>query len=148
MGTATQINKTQINRIDKLVLYDGVCKFCNSSIHLILENEKNDTLKFSPLQSELSKELSVIYGFETTQLNSIIFIKNKKTYYKSEAIFLISAYLKFPWNLFQIFKVFPSFISDFFYNIISKSRYSIFGKSDACIVPDSSIRSRFLDSSL
>lgn len=135
----------EINNLDEIVLYDGVCKFCNSSVNFLLRHEKNSLLKFSTLQSTLSIKLSQIYAFDTSGLNTLKFIKNGKVYSKSRAIFYLAEYLRFPWNIISVFKFFSVIITDFFYDLIAKNRYLIFGKLDSCILPDSKNRNRFLD---
>lgn len=141
MGAAIEIEK-----FSDVVLYDGACKFCNSTLNFIIRNENSTELNFASLQSGISSELAKNYDFDNTQLNTIVFIQNGRAYLKSNAIFRIIAYLKFPWSLFSIFSLLPIKFTDFVYDFISRNRYRILGKSESCIVPNSKLKSRFLDS--
>ncbi|HQO31884.1 MAG TPA: DCC1-like thiol-disulfide oxidoreductase family protein, partial [Chitinophagales bacterium] len=38
---------------DKVVLFDGVCNFCESSVQFILRHDKTGSLRFASLQSEI-----------------------------------------------------------------------------------------------
>ena len=40
-----------------VVLFDGVCNFCNSSINFIIDHDKKNYFKFAPLQSEIGQKL-------------------------------------------------------------------------------------------
>jgi len=73
-----------------LVLFDGVCNLCNSSVSFILKHEKNSVLYFSSLQKFGQPELLEI----VKNVDSIIFIEKDKVYTKSTAALKISKYLK------------------------------------------------------
>lgn len=134
-----------LEKLDNLVLYDGVCKFCNSSVNFVLDHEKNDQLKFTPLQSELGSEILKAHGYPMDYTESILFLSKGKLEGKAKAALKISKFLKSPWSLAQIFLIIPSFISDFFYNIIAKNRYKWFGQTDACMLPPANHKLRFLE---
>lgn len=135
----------EIAELDNLVLYDGVCKFCNSSVNFVLDHEKNDQLKFTPLQSELGAKVLKEHNFPTDYTESILFLNNGKLEAKSTAALKISKFLKGPWSLGRVFLIVPSFISDFFYDIIAKNRYKWFGMTDACMLPPANHKERFLE---
>ncbi|MGH9916673.1 MAG: thiol-disulfide oxidoreductase DCC family protein, partial [Pyrinomonadaceae bacterium] len=64
---------------------------------------------------------------------------------KSDAIFHIFDYLDGYWKWLRLFRFLPRGILDYLYDLIAGSRYRIFGKYDACPVPDVSDRARFLE---
>jgi predicted DCC family thiol-disulfide oxidoreductase YuxK len=39
----------------------------------------------------------------------------------------------------------PRFMRDGVYNLVAKNRYRIFGKYDACLVPDAELRARVIE---
>jgi len=140
MGSDSQISTNQ-----SIVLYDGICNFCNSSVNFIIRHERQSELKFASLQSAFGQNVLHSYSEKTNDFESIVFIHNNVIFKKSKAVFEISKFLKPPWNWLAVFQVFPRFITDFFYDVIAKNRYAIFGKSDTCTIPTSALRSRFLD---
>lgn len=131
--------------IKNLVLYDGVCKFCNSSVNFILEHERAEELSFTPLQSDLGQSLLQKFKLPTSYTDSLLFVSEGQLLSHSKAAFKISGFLKRPWSLISIFGLFPSFITDFFYNLVAKHRYRLMGQSDACMIPTPATKDRFLE---
>jgi predicted DCC family thiol-disulfide oxidoreductase YuxK len=133
-----------VNELNKIVLFDGVCNFCNSSVQFIIRNDTTNSLKFASLQSELGQQLIATHNL-SKELDSVIFIENNQAYIKSKAALKIANYFGGFWKIFQVFNIIPSFIRDFFYDIIANNRYKWFGKKDSCMLPSPEVRSRFLD---
>ena len=77
-------------------------------------------------------------------MDSIVLLKQGKTFIKSEAALLIAKELKFPWSMFQVFLIIPKFLRDPLYNFIAKRRYKWFGKKDACRIPTPELQDRFV----
>ncbi len=128
-----------------VVLFDGVCNFCNSSINFIIDRDKHNKFKFAALQSELGKQLLQTHGVEQpATLDSVVLIKNEKIYKKSEAALEIARELSGLWPLLYIFKILPTFIRDIFYDLLAVNRYKIFGKADVCRMPTPELQQKFL----
>lgn len=132
------------NLPDKIVLYDGVCNFCASSVQFIIKHDASNSLRFASLQSPLGLELLKAYSMPAS-LEGVVFIENNKAYFKSAAAIQIANYFGGFWKWMRIFSIFPRFLGDFIYDIIAKNRYKWFGKKDSCMIPSPEIRSRFLD---
>ena len=129
---------------NEIILFDGVCNFCQGSVKFIIKYDKTKKLKFASLQSEIGQELRATYQIPE-DTDSIVFIKNYKAYLRSSAALRIATYFSFTLNWLYIFIIIPPFIRNFLYDIIAKNRYKWFGKQDACMLPTPEIRSRFLD---
>ena len=41
----------------KIVLFDGVCNYCNDKINFIIKNDKQDVFRFVALQSETGQKI-------------------------------------------------------------------------------------------
>ena len=129
-----------------IVLFDELCNFCNSTVLQIIKYDKRNHLKFSSLQSESGKKMLKLYKMDEKDLSTIIFIKNEKEVYKeSTAVIEIIKLLVGKPKIFLIIKIIPRTIRDFFYRIISKNRYKLFGKRESCMIPTEEIRNKFLD---
>ena len=130
-----------------IVLFDGVCNFCNGAVNFIIDRDKQGKFAFASLQSEIGMEIIKKYDLVVRykDLDSIILVKNNQVYIKSRAALEIARELDGGWPLFYMFIIFPSFILDFFYDLLAKYRYKLFGKSETCRVPTSDIRNRFLE---
>lgn len=130
--------------LDKVVLFDGICNFCESSVQFIIKNDQSNSLQFASLQSNIGQQLLVDYKMPTT-IDGVVFIENNIAYYKSAAAFKIARYFGGFWKILNIFSVLPLSFTDFVYDIIAKNRYRWFGKKESCMLPSPEIRNRFLE---
>lgn len=128
-----------------IILFDGVCNLCNSSIQFIIKRDKKQHFLFTSLQSDAGQELLLHFKLKKSDFDSIILIQNNKVYQKSTAILQISRYLPGLWKLNYAFIIFPKFIRDFVYTIIANNRYKWFGKKEVCMIPTPELKARFLD---
>ena len=129
---------------ERIVLFDGVCNYCNAMVNFAIRNDKKAILKFAPLQSEAGKILKEEYKI-TSEIDSVIFIEQGKVYTYSDAAICIAKYLRWPAKALYGLKIIPEFIRQPFYKWIAKNRYKWFGKKEACMVPTPDVKSRFLD---
>jgi predicted DCC family thiol-disulfide oxidoreductase YuxK len=132
-----------------LLLYDGVCGFCNRTVQFVLKNDHKGTVHFAPLQSGLSMAFLARHP-ETKGIDSIIFVEKddehgESVYVYSSAIIRLARYLRFPWNLLRIGSLCPALVRDALYRLFARYRYRLFGRYDVCMIPPVSVRSRFLD---
>ena len=125
-----------------VILFDGVCNFCNSSVNFIIEHDKKGYFKFAPLQSEIGKTLVDKFGLN--DVDSIILVEDDKAYTHSTAALKFIKHLDGIWSWAYIFIIIPRPIRDFFYKLFAKNRYRLFGKKEVCMMPTPEIRSRFL----
>lgn len=128
----------------QLVLFDGVCNLCNSSIIFIIKNDVNNVFYFAPLQSDTGKLITKQFGINTSKTDSILLYNTNAVYSKSVAALKIASKLKFPYNLLVVFRVIPPFISNVVYDFIARNRYKWFGKKESCMVPTPQLSAKFL----
>lgn len=129
----------------KIILFDGVCNFCNYWVNFAIKRDRKKKLKFTTLQGETAKQLLQKFHINPISINSVVFIDKDKAYTQSSAAIRICKYLNGGWKLFYGFMIFPKFIRDFFYNIIARNRYKWYGKKESCMVPTPEVKERFLD---
>jgi len=127
-----------------IILFDGVCNFCNSSVNFVIDRDKKSVIKFAALQSDAGQQLLQQFNLSTSKFNSFIFIEAGKVYTASTAALKVSKYLAALWPLLYGFIIVPKFIRDGIYKWIAKNRYKWFGKKDQCMIPGPEVRSRFL----
>lgn len=130
---------------DSIVLFDGVCNFCNHSVHFIIDRDLRRRYKFAALQSDIGRQLLAENHLDPATINSVVLLENGRCFTKSTAALRIAGNLRFPWRLCAALRIIPSFVRDPIYNLIAKNRYRLFGKSDACRIPTPALRERFLD---
>lgn len=129
---------------EPLILFDGVCNLCNSSVHFIIKYDTNSQFKFASLQSDAAKEILLQKKERNNQLNSIILIYNGILFYKSSAILEICSILGGVFNIAKIFYIIPRVVRDRLYDLIAKRRYRWFGKRKYCLIPTAALKSRFI----
>ena len=133
-----------MNTNSPVVLFDGVCNFCNRMVNFAIRNDKKAKLKFAPLQSETGQRLIREYKSPLTA-DTVIFINKGEAYTYANAAIRICRYLDWPARLLYAFIIVPSFISQPLYKWFAKHRYKWFGEKDTCMVPSPEIKERFLN---
>jgi len=129
--------------MDRIVLFDGECNFCDHSVQFIIKRDPKGHFMFASIQSDIGKKL--LNQFNVPEdINSFILIDKNKCYFKSTAALHMCKNLKGLWKIPYILLIVPRPIRDFFYGIIANNRYKWFGKRDSCILPSPEIRKRFL----
>ena len=129
--------------MERTVLFDGVCNFCNGAVNFIIRHDGEKKFKFAPLQSEIGQQLQAKYGIGE-DVDSIILVENDKAYTHSTAGLRVAKGLGSIWSLGYVFIIVPSFIRDFFYRLFAKYRYRLFGRTEACMLPTPDVKERFL----
>jgi predicted DCC family thiol-disulfide oxidoreductase YuxK len=99
---------------------------------------------FSPLQSGAGKSLLNEIGLSENGLKSAVYIKDNRYWFRSSAILNLLIDLGGGWKLIYAFIIIPEFIRDFFYNIIVRIRYRIFGRKAPSRVQELLIERRLL----
>ena len=127
-----------------VILFDGVCNFCNGAVNFTIKRNKDTTINFAPLQSEAGRALVKQYGLPENDMRSFLFIENEKIYNRSTAALRVCRHLKGLWPLCYGFIIVPPFIRNGVYDFIAKNRYKWFGQKEECMVPSADVRARFL----
>ena len=127
-----------------IVLFDGVCNFCNGVVQFLYARDKNHVFRFASLQSDIGQELLAKHSI-SLDISTVVVIENNKVYTHSTGALKTTKYLSKLWPLSQVLLVIPRFIRDFGYDIIAKNRYRWFGKHDSCPIPAPGLREQFLE---
>ena len=130
----------------KLILFDGVCNLCNEAVLNIIKQDKKDIFLFTALQSNTGKNIINELEIDTSKIDSIVlYIPGEDYFIKSEAALKIANEFYGLWKLIQVFRIFPVFFNDFFYDFIARNRYRWFGKKEECMIPTKKLNSKFLN---
>lgn len=128
----------------QIVLFDGVCNYCNDIVNKIINADNKDLFRFVALQSEKGKEIVKHMGLNPN-IDSIVLYQPGIAYYiKSEAVFKITKQLNSNFILFNILSWFPTNLTNIGYDYFAKNRYKWYGKKDTCMIPTPEIKSKFL----
>jgi predicted DCC family thiol-disulfide oxidoreductase YuxK len=127
-----------------IVLFDGVCNLCNSSVQFLIKNDKKNILLFASLQSEAGQALLKKFDLPTNVFNSFVLVDGEQIYLRSSAALKVASYLGGFWKVLQVLWIIPRFVRDGVYNLIAKNRYKWFGKKTECMIPTLELKARFL----
>ncbi|UTW62801.1 DUF393 domain-containing protein [bacterium SCSIO 12741] len=131
---------------DRLILFDGVCHFCDATIQFIIRRDRQRILRYASLQSATGREISNRHNLPLENYQTFVYLKNNQVYLKSNAVLELCKDLGFPWRgLYPIKFILPLFLRDFLYSLVSRNRYLILGKKDSCSLPTAETRRLFMD---
>ena len=129
----------------KIILFDGVCNLCDSSVQYVIKKDKNDVFRFVPLQSELGTKILQHIGIFNQKIDSIVLYEpGVAYYYKSGAVIEISKTLQGFFNYGMLFRILPNSLRDVVYDYVAKNRYKWYGKKESCMIPTPELKSKFL----
>jgi predicted DCC family thiol-disulfide oxidoreductase YuxK len=134
----------------RLVLYDGVCGFCNGSVRWLIERDTESRMHYAPLQGETAAGLRARHPEIATALDTIVFVEaapgGERVWQQSAAVFRVLRELPAPWRwLVALRWLLPRALWDAAYRAFARRRYRWFGRLDACPIPPPALRARFLD---
>lgn len=127
----------------RIVFYDGECVLCNRTVSFLIKADRYQKIKFAPLGGSTAKILNINSAADGD--SSVVYYNKGLIYYRSTAILNIIQQLPFPWQSLFIFRIVPTFIRDYVYNIIGKNRYKWFGKIASCSLYETKNQERYLD---
>lgn len=128
-----------------IILFDGVCNLCNSTVQYVIKHDIKDQFRFVALQSELGQEIIKHIGMDIKNIDSIVLYQpGVAYYYKSEAALEIARNLGGFFHFGSILRIIPTGIRNQLYDYVAKNRYKWYGKKDSCLIPTPSLKAKFL----
>jgi predicted DCC family thiol-disulfide oxidoreductase YuxK len=139
-----------------VLLFDGTCHFCNSTVQFIVDHERTADLRFAPIQSDVAHDmlLKAVGEAKTKELeagadgsgdpDSLVLIEDGHAFTHSTGALRTARMLRWPWRLAFVFVIVPRPIRDWFYRWFARHRYRWFGKDEQCRIPTPELRTRFL----
>lgn len=126
-----------------IVYFDGVCGMCNQTVDFLMKIDSRSKLLFAPLQGETAQKHLPVE--DVTDLKSLVVTTNGRTYRHSSAVIRILNEVGGSWKVLAgLLWIIPRPVRDLGYRIVSRYRYRIFGKKEACRLPTPEERARFL----
>jgi predicted DCC family thiol-disulfide oxidoreductase YuxK len=128
-----------------LILFDGICNLCESSVQFVIRHDKSARYRFASLQSDAAQRVLREYAYDDEELGSVLLVADGRIYQKSRAALRIAKYLDGGWPiLYYLFFWIPPVLADVIYDFIGNRRYQWFGQKDECWIPDEHLRKRFV----
>ncbi|MBK6564372.1 MAG: DUF393 domain-containing protein [Saprospiraceae bacterium] len=142
MAIPEVINIREISEKHPVILFDGDCTFCNFWVQYVLKRDKKRQFYFSPLQSDVAKELITGLDKRFQETDSILVFFKKEVYDKSDAVFVILKALNHPAR--YLWYISPKFLRNAVYDLIARKRHRLHWWQKECVVPDEEGKKRFL----
>jgi predicted DCC family thiol-disulfide oxidoreductase YuxK len=127
-----------------LILFDGVCNFCNTAVQTAIEIDTQKIFKFAAIQSKLGQQLYRQHGLDPVDIQTLMFVDGDRVLTKSDAVLAILARLDGGWQLLAGFRVMPQPLRDLAYTEFARQRFFLFGRRETCMVPTPELRERFI----
>jgi predicted DCC family thiol-disulfide oxidoreductase YuxK len=132
-----------------LLLFDGVCSFCNGSVRWLAARDPQARLRFAPLQGETAAALRARHPEIPEALETMAYVRSdalgERVFLRSEALWRVLALLDSPWRrAAPLLKALPRGLRDRLYLAFARRRYRLFGRLDACPIPRPQDARRFL----
>ena len=129
---------------DDVILYDGVCVFCSRWIRFVAACDRDKRFRFTAIQSNYGARLARAFGIDSMDPDTNAVIHGGVAYFKSDAALTVLSSLP-GWTWTHVLFAVPKPLRNAIYNLVAKNRYRIFGKYDACFVPDANMRARVFE---
>jgi predicted DCC family thiol-disulfide oxidoreductase YuxK len=129
---------------DDVILFDGVCVFCSHWVRFIVARDRDARFRFTPIQSAYGTHMARVLGIDADDPDTNAVVHGGVAYFKSDGVLTVLSQLP-GWRWVRLFFAVPRPLRDLVYNLVANNRYRIFGKFDACIVPDAGLRARVME---
>ena len=129
---------------DDVILYDGVCVFCSRWTSFIATRDTARRFRFTAIQSPYGGRLAQAFGIDACDPDTTAVVHGGVAFKKSDGALTVLSNLP-GWQWTKGFFAVPKPLRDAIYDLVAKNRYRIFGKYDACFVPDADMRDRVME---
>ncbi|MDN4986135.1 thiol-disulfide oxidoreductase DCC family protein [Bradyrhizobium arachidis] len=129
---------------DDVILYDGVCIFCSRWVRFVAARDTAKRFRFTPIQSDYGAKLARAFGIDPGDPDTNAVVHGGEAFVKSDAALTVLSQLP-GWGWVRMLFAVPKPLRDRVYSLIARNRYRIFGKYDACFVPDAELRARVIE---
>lgn len=148
LAAATTASTTTTTYENDVILYDGVCNFCNTWVDLLLRIDRSKKFRFAPLQSQVGQDLLVAMGKEADDISSVVLVKAQtgESFVKSRCVLQVVQELGPVAAVASqaALTIVPEGLRDSIYDTVAENRYNLLGKRDECRCSDPKFADRFL----
>jgi predicted DCC family thiol-disulfide oxidoreductase YuxK len=136
-----------------LMLYDGLCGFCNRAVQWVIKRDHADRFRFAPQQSPLAETLLAQSGIDRESMltdNSVYLLLNagspsQKLLLRSDVTVNLLLKLGGPWRILgRILQAVPPFLRNAAYGLFARNRYRLSERNEQCPLPTPAQRIKFL----
>jgi predicted DCC family thiol-disulfide oxidoreductase YuxK len=129
---------------DDVILFDGACIFCSRWVRFVAKRDTARRFRFTPIQSEYGAKLARTFGIDPDDPDTNAVVHDGEVFMKSDAALTVLSHLP-GWRWVRMLFAVPKLLRDPVYSLIARNRYRIFGKYNACFVPDADLQARVIE---
>ena len=126
-----------------VIVFDGECVLCSGFFRFMLARDTAGHFQFATAQSELGQALYVALGLPRVDFETNLVITGGEIHEKLDSFAAAMRVLGWPWRALSLCHWLPGLVKSPLYGLIARNRYRLFGRYDACLVPDAALRGRF-----
>jgi predicted DCC family thiol-disulfide oxidoreductase YuxK len=136
-----------------VMLYDGLCGFCNKTVQWLLKRDRYERFRFAPQQSSFAAAILARHGIDRE-----IMLKNNSVYLvldlgsgherlltQSDVTVKLLMLLGGGWRVLgSLLRLVPRFVRNAAYGVAARNRYHLAGRLEVCPLPSEAERMKFL----
>lgn len=134
-----------------ILLYDGVCGFCNWIVAFVWPRDRERRFRYAPLQGATARTILARHGRDATALDTVVVVvdagtPSERLLDRASAGLYVLAALGAGWRLLgAVLRIVPGPLLEVAYRLVAANRYRVFGRLDACPLPGPDVRERFIE---
>ncbi len=132
-----------------VLIYDGLCGFCDGAVQFILARDRAGVIRFAPLQGDFARGVLARHA-DFRHVDSMMLVEiddetgRERVSVRSEGALRVAFHLGGAWRAAAVLRIIPRVLRDAAYDAFARIRYRVFGRLDACVLPTGDQRGRFL----
>ncbi len=136
-----------------ILIYDGLCGFCNQMVQWVLKRDRSDSFRFAPQQSRWAQTVLLHHGINRDSMidqNSVYLVLNpnspqERLLVQSDVTVDTLLLLGGVWKVLgRSLQLVPRFVRDAGYRLVAHNRFRLAGKYQACPLPTAKDREKFV----
>jgi predicted DCC family thiol-disulfide oxidoreductase YuxK len=124
---------------DGTVLIDGECVLCTGSFRFVARRDPKAAFRFAAVQSDWGRWAASRLGIDPDDPDTFAVVLGGRALLKSEGAIEILRRLP-GWGWTAALLAVPRPLRDWAYDRVARNRYRLFGRLNACLVPDAEFR--------
>ena len=125
-------------------LFDAKCLLCSGAVQFVLRHERSQDLRFVAIQSAEGRAMALRHGMDPDDPASFLFVEEDVAYAASDGVMQLLKHVGGWARHLRVLRFLPRALRNTLYFQLARNRYRLFGKSEACMVPDAGLRKRFV----
>ncbi len=128
-----------------IVVFDAHCLLCSKWVRFLLKFDRRGVIRFASIQGATGQALLLREGLSIDGLQTLLLVDGDRSWQHTGAIVRVLHALGWPWRAAWLLWAVPAPLRDAAYRLVARNRYTLFGRSETCLLPPAHHSRRFLD---